>query len=65
MLKKEKEGKNKDTNHALKLTVTQNKISIGRIKQVFTETILTYGKDVTMSSRTQTTEVLLKKITCT
>jgi len=42
MLKKEKEGKNKDTNHA----VTQNKISIGRIKQVFTETILTYGKDV-------------------
>jgi len=30
------------------------------IKRVFTKTILTYGKDVTMTSRTQTTEVLLR-----
>ena len=29
-------------------------------KGVFTKTILTYGKAVTMSSRTQTTEVLLR-----
>ena len=28
--------------------------------KVFTKTILTYGKDVTMSSRTQTTEILLR-----
>jgi len=29
-------------------------------KRFFTKTILEYGKDVTMSSRTQTTEVLLR-----
>jgi len=29
-------------------------------KRVFTITILTYGKDVTMSSRTQATDVLLR-----
>ena len=29
-------------------------------KRIFTKTILTYGKDVTTSSRTQTTEVLLR-----
>jgi len=28
--------------------------------KVFTKTILTYGKDITMSSRTQTTEILLR-----
>jgi len=56
-----KKGKNaKKTNHTLKLTVTKNeKKSIGN-KRVCTKTILTYGKDVTMSSGTQTTEVLLR-----
>jgi len=29
-------------------------------KRVFTKTILTYGKDITISSRTQTTDVLLR-----
>ena len=56
----EKKEKNaKKTNHTLQLTVTKNEKSIGN-KRVFTKTILTYGKDVTMSSGTQTTEVLLR-----
>jgi len=54
-----KEKKRQKTNHTLKLTVTKNEKSIGN-KRVFTKTILTYGKDVTMSSGTQTTEVLLR-----
>jgi len=52
-LKKRERKNTKNTNHTLKLIITKNEI------RVFTKTILTYGKDV-MSSRTQTTEVLLR-----
>jgi len=50
-----KTGKNVKMNHTLKLTITKKLISVGGIKEVFfTKTILTYGQDVIMSSRTQT-----------
>jgi len=57
--KKEKERKNTPkTNHTLELA--KNEIKHWVIKVFFTKTILIYGKDLTMSSRTQTTEVLLR-----
>ena len=48
MLKKKK--KKQKTNRTLKLTITKNEMSIGE-QRVFTKTKLTYGKDVTMSSK--------------
>jgi len=50
----EKNNKKKNTKNESH-TVVNKKISIGN-KRVFTKTILTYGKDVTMSS-----EVLLRR----
>jgi len=48
--KKKKKTKKKKTNRTLKLTITKNEMSIGE-QRVFTKTKLTYGKDVTMSSK--------------
>ena len=60
MLKKGKKRKTiKDESHAEVNNYKKNEISIWEWKSFYKKTILTYGKDVTMSSRTQTTEFLL------
>ena len=64
MFKKEKE-KEKERKTPKKRIIHRGYNNYKKMKQasgnkrVFTKTVLTYGKDVTMSSRTQTTEVLL------
>ena len=52
--KRKRKKKHPKTNHILRLTIRKNEISIGE------KFLQKHGKDVTMSSRTQTTEILLR-----
>jgi len=57
--RKKKEKLQKNESYTEVITITKKMKQASGNKRVFTKTVLTYGKDVTMSSRTQTTEVLL------
>jgi len=52
-VEKKQKGKNTKNESHTEVNNTKN-------ERVFTKTILTYGKDVTMCSKTQTAEVLLR-----
>jgi len=59
--KRQKRKKTSKTNRTQRLTIRLQKMKYASgNKRVFTKTTLTYGKDVTMFSRMQTTEVLLR-----